>query len=177
MLANNPAYQVAFESGEHKFYIPAQDTKYHVSRFVQMQEQQIYAANGMEKDVLVGVLDKIIEICNEDKPIKTLRTDISSYATALKYRTDYPIDNKVALRTGAILTFMEGENPDECNVFWINKKLALADSNPDLYAFFLTLGLSSLRAYTSLLDTSIDLDYFRKREEMYQSLLPQFKAK
>lgn len=177
MLANNPLYTIAYDANEIKLYIPAQETKYHASRFVAMQEQQIYSSHGMEKDVLVGMLNAMVDLCNSDKPVASFRTDIGTMCNNLLYRTQYPIDNKVALRTGAILTFMEDENPDTIDVFWINKKLSLADKYPDLYAFFLTLGLNNLNVYTSLLDTSIDLDYFRKREEAIQALLPQSKVK
>jgi hypothetical protein len=174
MLANNPSYAKVFEVDKYTFYAPANDTQYHMSRLVELQVQNVYASNGITKDLAEAHYDKMLELLNDDKPIKTLRSDLIGFVHSLKYRMKNPIDDKVSIRAGAILTFMTDgeveEHPDKCELFWLNKKMALAEQYPEAYTFFLTMGVQSLKVYSTLLDTSIDLDYFRKREEAIKAI-------
>lgn len=195
MLRDNPKYQIAFHSEVHNcdFYIPAQDTEYHLSRYIAAQAQNIYSAAGITKELLHTFLSKMIEMCNDEKQIKTLRTDIAVLANNLLYRTKYPVDEDCALRMGAIYVFCEDENPDEVNDVFTKRKIdmckgsthniATSDgksmdihvvkSDPELYSFFLTMGIKSTAAWSGLDSPLTDMDYFKNRDEQLRTLLPQ----
>lgn len=54
--------------------------------------------------------------------------------------------------------------------YFTDKKVDLALSNPDLYAFFLTLGAHNIGGYRGRLDILGSGDYFQKREEAIRGL-------
>ena len=81
---------------------------------------------------------------------------------------------------GAIYTYAEGENPEQTEDFWTNKKVAWAKGDvaqniapdPELYAFFLSIGLQSTPAWKELSDTLTDLNYFKTRTDNLNALQP-----
>lgn len=176
-------YQVAFTSKVHeelKLYVPAQDTDYHISRYVAAGAHNIYSSVGASKEVLTAVLDKMLTLCNEDKNNNSMRTDIAILANNLKYRMQYPVDEDCALRMGAIYCFLEDENPDETHDVFTRKKLLYAKGNgldipadPDLYAFFLNLGVQSTPSWKEYVTVLQDTDYLTSRQVTLNSLMPQ----
>jgi hypothetical protein len=184
MFENNPKYKEIFHSAVHnlKFYMPEDIANgYHISRYVAAGAQNIYSAAGATKDLLGNMMDKMLELCNDEKNVKTLRTDIATLANNIKYRLRYPVDEDCALRMGAIYTFVEGENADVTEDFWTKKKLALAKGDaaqnipPDaeLYAFFLSIGLPYTPAWSEQSAILTDTDYFSKRTEVLNAMQPQ----
>jgi hypothetical protein len=187
MFQHNPKYKEVFHSKVHdmRFYMPEDvATGYHISRYVAAGAQNIYAASGATKELLEAMMDKMLELCNDEKSLKTLRTDIATLANNIKYRLRYPVDEDCALRMGAIYTFMEGEDPDTTEDFWTRKKLVLAKgdpavggasikADPELYAFFLSTGLPFTQAWSGLSATSTGSDYFSQRAEMLNAMQPQ----
>ncbi len=184
MFADNPKYKEVFHSTVHdvRFYMP-QDVAngYHMSRYVAAGAQNIYAAGGATKDVLEAVMDKMLELCNDEKNLKLLRTDIATLANNIKYRLRYPVDEDCGLRMGAIYVFAEGEDPDATEDYWTKRKLTMAKGDatqnimPDaeLYAFFLAIGMPYTPAWSGLLHTLTPTDYFNKRTEDLNALQPQ----
>ncbi len=181
MFRNNPAYQQAAQEGKYSLYIPENIMSYHTSRFIQAANQQIYSNAGATKEVLEQVMTEIIERCNNQKDIATMRTDIAAFANSVKYRLKYPVDELCSLRMGAILCYLEYENedgtvvsedPDKYDNFWTKKKMDLAMDSPNLYSFFLTWGISNTPQYREHSGISIDMDYFMQRRQMLESLLP-----
>jgi hypothetical protein len=143
--------------------------------------QNIYASGGATKDVLDAMMNKMLELCNDEKNLKTLRTDIATLANNIKYRLRYPVDEDCALRMGAIYTFVDGEDPNTTEDHWTRRKVTLAKGDaaqnippdPGLYAFFLSIGIPSTPAWSALLDGLNSTDYFSNRQETLNSLQPQ----
>lgn len=184
MFKDNPAYKEVFHSKVHdvRFYMPEDMANgYHLSRYVAAGAQNIYSASGATKELLDAMMTKMLELCNDEKNVKTLRTDIATLANNIKYRLRYPVDEDCALRMGAIYSFAEGENPDTTEDYWTRRKVAMAKGDaaqdiapdPELYAFFLSSGIPSTPAWSALLDTLSSTDYFSKREEMLNAMMPQ----
>lgn len=179
MLKNNPDFKEVFTHEQYRFYIPAEHTKYHTSRYLEANNQLIFAGAGATKDVITAHMEKIVEFCNLDRPPASFRTDVAAIANALIYRTKKPVDEKCSIRMGALLCFMEyehdggvtTEDPDTVKPFWLEKKMELAANSPDLYTFFLSWGISNIPQYKEALDTLKSEDYFQERREMIQSLL------
>lgn len=170
-LRDNPEFKCEFEKGDVRIYIPAEVSAYHTQRYVAAMAQQIYSESGCTKDLLKSMMDNIITICN-DKETRTAKTDIAVLANNIKYRLQYPVDEDCAIRMGAILSFMEVEDPNTISDVWTKKKVELAHTDPEVYTFFLTLGIVNTPAYKELLDISIDMNYFSKRREALNGLLP-----
>lgn len=183
MLKDNPKYQLAFESVVHgiRLYVPTTDTDYHLSRYVAAGAQNIYSASGATKDLLSAMMDKMIDMCNNERDVKTLRTDIGVLANNIKYRLRYPIDEDCALRMGATYCFLEDEDPDTVSDVYTRKKLQYAKGDtqhniphdPDLYSFFLNLGQINTPSWKGLEQDLNDTDYLKNRTEALQSLMPQ----
>ncbi|MEZ5017008.1 MAG: hypothetical protein R2800_08135 [Flavipsychrobacter sp.] len=182
-FANDPKYKEVFHSSVHnvKLYIPVDVANgYHMSRYVAAGAQNIYAAGGATKQLLGSMMDKMLELCNEEKSTKTLRTDIATLANNIKYRLQYPVDEDCALRMGAIYCFAEGEEPNQMEDYWTARKVAWAKGDaaqniaPDaeLYSFFLSLGIASTPAWKELSDTLIDTNYFKTRTDNLNALMP-----
>lgn len=181
---NDPAYKEVFHSEVHNItlYMPEDVANgYHMSRYVAAGAQNIYAAGGATKDLLSAMMDKMLELCNDEKNVKNLRTDIATLANNIKYRLRYPVDEDCALRMGAIYTLAEGEDPEQTEDFWTNRKIAWAKGDatqqiapdPELYAFFLSIGIVSTPAWKELSDTLTDTNYFKARKENLNALMPQ----
>jgi hypothetical protein len=123
------------------------------------------------------IADAILQRCNLQSKLETRITDIGVLANEIKYRTKYPVDEHCAIRIGAVLSFIDGEDPDKYDVFWTRKKEELAMNNPEAYSFFLSWGISNTEPYRKQFDTSISLDYFRNRQEALRSLSLQSVSK
>lgn len=175
-FADNPLYKEVFHSKVHdvKFYTPA-NGEYNMSRYVAAGAQNIFSAAGITKDNLSAFLNKMLDICNEEKNNKRAKTDIAILCNNLLYRTKYPVDEDCALRMGAIYTFIDGEDPDQTDPVFTAKKIELVKSQPydaDLYAFFLTLGVQLTPAWNESEPATVDWEYLTKRAEMLRSLMP-----
>lgn len=181
---DNPKYTEVFHSKIHdiKLYMP-QDVAngYHMSRYVAAGAQNIYAAGGATRELLSNMMDKMLELCNDEKSVKTLRTDIATLANNIKYRLKYPVDEDCALRMGAIYTFAEGEDAEQTEDYWTNRKVTWAKGDasqniapdPELYSFFLSIGTASTPAWKELSGTLTDSSYFKTRNNNLNGLMPQ----
>jgi hypothetical protein len=176
-LKDNPAYTLQGTFNGINIYIPADISNYHMSRYVQLQHQLIYANAGTTAERLNEIADAILQRCNLQSKLETRITDIGVLANEIKYRTKYPVDENCSIRIGAVLSFMDGEDPDKYDIFWTRKKEELAMTNSDAYSFFLSWGISNIEPYRKQFDTSISLDYFSKRREALASLTPQLESK
>lgn len=179
---NNPLYKVVFESKVHgcKFYGPSGESDYHLSRYVAAGAQNIYSGAGATKDALQAITDKMLELCNDEKNIKSLRTDVTILAQNIQYRLKYPIDEDCALRMGAIYVFMEDEQPEEVHDLFTRRKIAMAKgdlankipADPELYAFFLNTGIENTPSWKESEIALSGTAYFRTREEALFGLVP-----
>lgn len=181
--ADNPKYREVFHSQVHdiKLYMPEDAANgYHMSRYVAAGAQNIYAAGGATKELLGNMMDKMLELCNDEKNLKTLRTDVATLANNIKYRLRYPVDEDCALRMGAIYTFAEGEDPEHTEDYWTAKKVAWAKGDatqhiqpdPELYSFFLSIGITSTPAWKEQSDILSDSNYFKTRTDNLNALQP-----
>lgn len=175
-FADTSIYKLELEVNGIRIYTMLDAKHYHTSRIVQWHSQNIYATAGADKSIIQSIADEMIKLCNSDKPVSSFRTDIGLLAQNLKYRTQYPVDELCALRIGAILSFMEteteSEDPDRCLHFWIDKKVKLAQENPDLYTFFLSWGVANQPEYNGAIGTSQDLDYLITRRQILATMIP-----
>lgn len=186
MFQNNAAYELVHQAGKYRVYTPVNfQDGYHMSRYVEAINQQIYSNAGATRDVLESIMDEILARCNKELHPDNFRTDIAALANNIKYRLKYPVDQHCAIRMGAILSFMEyeaqdgatiSEQPDKMEFHWLQKKVQLAMDMPELYSFFLTWGISNTPRYREALDTSNEADFFLKRDETLRSLMPQVRS-
>ena len=182
MIKDNSLFKVVFESEVHgcKFYAPQSDSDYHLSRYVAAGAQNIYSGAGATKDVLKNITDTMLKLCNDEKNVNTLRTDIAVLANNIQYRLKYPIDEDCALRMGAIYVFMEDEDPEQVNDLFTRRKVVMAKgdiannipADPELYAFFLNTGISNTPSWSGLENPLNDIAYFKNREEALLSSVP-----
>lgn len=180
---DNPKYKEVFESKVHgkKFYMPANLSDYHISRQIAANAQNIYSAAGGNKDVFGYLVDKILDLVNDEKDNKRLKSDIAIYCNNMKYRMSYPIDDECGIRMGAIYVFIEGEDPDNYSLAYTAQKELLAKGNiqqgikpdPELYDFFLQVGIASTEAYKDLSEDLKDMEYLMNRKKVLESLMPQ----
>ena len=180
ILQEEGKYKLVNEISGYRLYVPVSiEEGYHLSRFIQIQRQSMYASSGATPDVLRKCMDAILDICNMNGQVKHRFSDISGIANMIKYRLDYPVDEHCSIRVGALSCFIEwdgadgavvSENPNEVNQFFMDKKMGLAMSNPDMYAFFLTLGIGNTPTYKEHLNILEDSDYFQKRNQVMRTL-------
>lgn len=166
MYKDNPLFKEVFRSKDTAFYVHVNASDYHLSRYVAANAQNIYSATGTTKELLSQYMDKIIELCNSEQSIKTIRTDVGTLANGIKARMKYPIDEDCAIRMAAIYHFIEGEEHDKVNDVFTQKKVAMAKQDPELYAFFLNTGIIYTPAWRELESLLTDMDYFREREKI-----------
>lgn len=176
-IKDNPAYKLEASFGDVNIYLPVDITNYHMSRYVQLQHQLIFANGGATSEELERIASEILKRCNMTTKMDNRVTDIGVLANQILYRIKHPVDEHCAIRIGAVLCFMEGEDPEKYDIFWTKKKEELAHSNPEAYAFFLSWGVANIEKYRTHFDTSISLDYFSKRREALMSLTPQSSSK
>lgn len=186
MLKGNKSYTLQKELGNVRIYTLTNTMELHTTRYVELLNQQIYSSSGANKDILEQTMNEILTRCNDMKNQKTFRTDVAALANSVLYRLKYPVDQHCAIRMGAMCCFYEedilnqdgsvysvlSEDKPQFDAFFQQKKEMLALSNPEWYSFFLSLGIVNTPQYNTLLDTLTDTDYFRKREETIQAILP-----
>lgn len=181
-LANDPLFVPVYESDVHKvrFFLPAETGSYHTCRLLGARAQDTFSNAGSTREFLEAMADYVLGICN-DGTKQQIRTDVGTMMQNLKYRLQYPVDDLCAIRVGAILSFMGDEDPNQLIDVITRRKIDMAVGNPHkgiepdpaLYAFFLSLGLSSSQSYREL---SADIDvteYLSRRTEMLNSLTPE----
>lgn len=184
MYTNNGDYKQelakTIAGTEYRIFIPANEaTGYHMQRWVKAQEHSIYANAGGNKEVFQAIAEAGIDIC-ENHPKANVRTDNAALWNNILYRLRYPVDADAGIRMGAILSFMEIVNADgsvtvepasDVHQWWLHKKEDLCRIDPDVYAFFLSLGIANLPLYKQHFDTLTDQGYFRKRMEAIAALM------
>ncbi len=168
MLKDNPLYQICYDA-EVTLYQPVDLTSYHKSREVAMQAQERYSRGGISKEVLEAMAGRAIEMCNKAN-VDTLKSDMAVLWNNLLARMRDPVDELCCIRMGAIACFLDNENPDKVEPAFTDKKLRLADQHPDLYAFFLELGIAFTPEYSNLLRGLNAQDYLSNRAEMLKYL-------
>lgn len=169
-FADNPNYTLAFEHGQHKFYTPSEVSQYHKSRELAMQNTERYAISGISKEVLAAFANKMVELCNNQLSVPTLRTDMSVIANNLLARMRSPVDDMCSIRMGALAVFMDGEDPDRVMHAWTERKMSLAKENPEILDFFLSLGIALIPEYETHLRTSTVGEYLESRKLMLDTL-------
>lgn len=184
-LSTDPRYVKSYTSAIHNLsiYTPSDSTDYHMSRYVAAGAQEIYSSCGATKELTGKMYQEMKRICDEAHSNKDLSgyMKINTLLDNLLYRHAYPVDELCALRMGAILSFLPDEDPESIYDANTRRKVALAlgdpanniVGDPELYAFFLTVGVVHTPAYTGLLDTLIASDYLERREVALRSLTPQ----
>lgn len=179
--SDNPLYKVAFESTAHgiKFYVPVENGNYHMSRYIAAGQQNIYSSLGATRDYLDGLTKKMLDLCNNENNKERLRSDIAVLANNLRYRLQYPVDEDCSIRMGAIYAIAQDEHADIHDNFQTQRKVDLAKGSnthnispdPDLYAFFLSMGLEATESWTKYEPTTIGSEYFQKRVEALNGLM------
>lgn len=180
-LAENPAYVKVWEWGSYSFFTDFNVTDLHASRYVEALRYLEYANCGITPDILGQLMDEIIQRCNMTLEMKTRTTDIAALAQNVKYRLAHPVDQHCAIRIGSLMSYMEyehegkiiAENPQKAESFWFEKKQRLAMEVPEVYSFFIELGMANLPTYKELWPTLSDTDYFLRRDHILSSLLPE----
>lgn len=195
MYKDNPEFELKASSGKYRVYTLVNLMEMHTTRFVELTDQQIYAASGATPETIQAVCDAGISLCNDTIPNETLKTDIAQLLNSLKYRLQHPVDQHCSLRMGATASFIEYDDvrevPDPANPtgppikepytvteplvynsFYREMKVRLAMENPDLYTFFLSWGVALGDKYKSHYHSLTDPDYFSKRAETIRTVLP-----
>lgn len=182
LLAKNKQYKLAFTSKVHKvkFYTTIEGGNYHMSRYIAAGHQNIYSASGATEDFMRKWTGQMLDIVNNQNNKDRLRSDCSVMLNNLAYRQKYPVDEDCGLRMGAIYLIAQDEDPDTYDNFQTERKVKLAKGNaaegispdPDLYTFFLTLGIVNTPSWQEHQTDTIGTEYFLKRREMLQSLTP-----
>lgn len=176
---NNIDYKLMATFDGKKLYVPVDEkVGYNTQRFVSIQRQSLFASSGTTPELLSSTLDEIIKNCNEQGEVGTRFTDIGLLANMLKYRLQHPIDEHCSLRVGMLCTFLEYKEGD----VWYSEpkgaphpvfediKFEMAMQNPDVYDFFLGLGVYSTPSYRNhwhILEE--EEDYWRKRKEVLEN--------
>lgn len=177
---DNPEYTQVFYSEVHgkAFYAPTQKTEYHTCRLIAANAIDIYAQSGITKTLQQAVLSKMLDIVNTEKNDNRLRSDISTLINNLLYRTEYPCDEDSAIRLGAVLTFIEGEDPNSYSLPFTQQKEELARGNvlkgitpdPHLYTFFLTLGIDAMPSFKSLSEDLKSTEFLEVRMKTLETM-------
>jgi len=180
-LGNDPTkYKEVFSiEGVLRLYAPVNGTDYHISRIQEAMRINAYSSAGIEVGMLEKHYDYVLQLANEDSP--KFKSEVIGVIHSLKARMKHPVDAHCGMRMGIALTFMEyeeggivvSEEPGRVEYFWNDKKEGFAMMYPDLYAFFLTMGILHTEMYTKHLSILDDLDYFREREMRVRSLMSE----
>lgn len=170
MLAGNPLFKVVYGDGDNALYMPVDLTDYHKSREVAMQVQERYSRGGISVEVLQATAEDALKRINTTNSVDSLRTDMAVLWSNLLARTKEPIDELCAIRMGAIACFCENEDPNNVSATFTAHKLRMAEKDPNLYAFFLTMGIAFTPLYSNLLRTLNVEDYLIARAQVLQSL-------
>lgn len=181
MFHNNPAYTLVKQVDQYRLYVPTQETEYSMIRHIEATKQATYAAAGANEEVIQAHLQAILDRCNAANSFDNFKTEITQIASALLYRTKYPVDQHCAVRMGCILSFLEhdeagttiSEDPNKCDFVWQQKKEQLAFQHQDLYDFFLTWGATNVPQWSNRLDTLTEREYLLNRMTTLRSMLPK----
>lgn len=180
MYANNPKF---IKQGDFKgvsVYTCAKETDYHTVRYIEALNWQTFASCGITKDKLTILTDKMLEMCNDEKNIKILRTDIASIANLIQYAMKYPVEEHCGVQLGCMLSFIEyevngtvySEDPNTVEDMFMAKKLQLAMNDPAAYTFFLSWGIGNIPEYRTHFDTLTASNYLNRKQAMTM-LLPE----
>lgn len=171
VFKDNPEYQVVYDNGETQLYQPVNIANgYHLNRYIAAGEMNIYAASGATKDYLEIITDEMLAVINKGAT-DTIKSDLAVLVNNIKFRLKSPIDQDAAVKIGCIYCFIEGEDPNKVHAHITQKKLELADADPEMYAFFLSMGVQYTPAWKELLShLEMTPDYFSSRTEMLRSL-------
>lgn len=180
MYKDNPNFIKAGEFQGISVYTCLKETDYHVVRYIEALNWQTFASCGVTKDKLKALTDKILELCNEEKS-KTFRTDVAAIANLIQYAMKYPVDEHCGVQLGCMLSFIEwesngtlvSEDPNKIEGLPMRKKMELALSDPEAYAFFLGWGIANIPEYRTHFDISTATDYFSQRKQAMQAMLPE----
>lgn len=173
MFSDNPEFKEVFRLHDIVLYMPTQITDYHKSRELAMQAQDRYSRCGIDPNTLKAFATMMLNATNSQLTSSTFRSDMAVIGNNILARLREPVDELCAIRMGAIACFMDGEDPNRVHNAWTDKKIRLAEQNPQLYAFFLDTGIAFIPEYAQLLRTSGAEEYFQKRREMLSALIPQ----
>lgn len=179
---DNPQYKEIFESKIHgiKFYMPVETGSYHMSRYIAAGQQNIYSSLGATREYLDGITKKMLDLCNDENNKDRLRSDMAVLANNLRYRLQYPVDEDCGIRMGAIYAIAQDEAADMHDNFQTQRKVDFAKGNkthnispdPELYAFFLSMGLQATESWTRSEPSTIGSGYFQRRMNDLQGLMP-----
>lgn len=170
LYENNPGFQEIYRKDETVLYAPVQTASYHMSRYVAAGEQNIYSASGATKEYLDKLTGQMLDIVNTGSKDRII-SDIAVLCNNLRYRMKYPVDADCAIRMAAIYAILPDEPADKCELVYINRKLELAQKDPDLYSFFLSMGVASTPSWKeSLMDLEPMNEYLKNRAAVLQGL-------
>lgn len=179
MYRGNPKYKHLFKHDIYDVYFlqDANITELHKSREVEANLQNIYSNSGATAAYIGTLCSQGLKMLENDPKGELLRTNMISILNQLLYRTKNPVDSLCGIRMGAILSFLEYEvdgrivsEPEDAQFAWIDKKVGIAQANPEAYTFFLHWGIANTPSYYSRLDTLSEANYFAQREEILNSL-------
>lgn len=181
MFKDNPKYKFEGEFDAVSIYTCLKESDYHTIRYIEALNWQTFASCGVTKDKLKQLTDKLIELCNDEKSVKTLRTDVGSIANLIQYAMKYPVEEHCGIQLGCMLSFAEwesngilvSENPDIIEDMPMKKKMDIALNNPDAYAFFLSLGIDNIPEYRNHFDTLTGSNYFSQRSKAMKAMMPE----
>jgi len=178
IFKDNQDYKMVFESKIHfgndnqplRFYTLRDISKFHISRYISANAQNIYSESGITPDLLTEICDNMIKAVNERK-----LDEVSVWVHNIKSRLKYPVDEKASIRMAMIYHFIDNEDPNECENLWTEKKTQLVLSDPEAYSFFLPIGLSNTPSYEAYLQ-DISTSSLIQRTEMIKQLTPTLPA-
>lgn len=170
--ATHPDYELVQTFGEHSFYKPKETTNYHKSRELAMSGQDQFSRSGISPDVLQAFAQELLDHSNKPATKDTFRSTVAVIATNILLRLRNPVDELCAIRMGAIAMIHADEDPDKCTQGWIKRKMELAHENPNIFDFFLQMGIAFTPEYGSLLRTITAEDYLTNRNQQLQLVQP-----
>lgn len=163
---DNPQYEKVISSDGTDFFILKDPSQYHMSRYLAASANEKYARLGLTPEIMEQIEDAILKATEEKK-----WDEIAVWVHNLKARRSEPVDEFAALRMAAIYTFIEGEDPNKCDPFWNEKKFQMMKKDPDLFSFFLSIGLQYTTSYRELLN-EISMTYLEQRKRILNQLTP-----
>ena len=141
-------------------------SKYHLSRYVSANAQNIYSESGITKELLSNICQQMTKSINDNK-----LDEVAVWVNNIKARLTYPVDENAALRMAMIYHFVEGENPNLCENHWTEWKLKKVLNNPEAYSFFLPIGLIYTPSYSEYLE-EISQNSLEMRKQTLNQLIP-----
>lgn len=164
--AGNINFKQVYQDPDITLYMPVDITSFHKSREMAMQAQERYSNAGISKENLKALADSAIEQLNNELNKDKLRTNMTVLWNNILARMQFPVDEHCAVRMGAIATLMPDEPEHYMNDNYTAHKMRLALQNPNLYAFFLNMGVAFTPEYTAVLRTLSVEEYLMKRNSL-----------